>query len=138
MTIRRTPNSRKELFQNNLIDLLPRRNGVIPLPVELGLRDLDRGELFIRDLEASLVGVGVQFGVDPQARLGLRIPDQVHHNGPADQWATTPILRDMAEHAVFDLVPLAGPRGKMAHGNPQPCLLYTSTSPPDRTRSRMP
>src|SRR5580704_16645163 len=98
--------------------ILPWQDGVVPIPMELGPRDLDTSKLLIGHLEARLIGVGVQFGVDPQSCLGFRIPNQVHHDGSADQRPPTPILRDMAEHAVLDLVPLTGPRGEMAYGDP--------------------
>src|SRR5882724_12001819 len=44
----------------------------------------------------------------------MDVADQIDDDGPADQRTPTPILRDMAEHAVINLVPLARPGWKMA------------------------
>ena len=38
----------------------------------------------------------------------------------ADQGFATPVARDEAEQAVFDLVPFAGTRGEVTHGHLQP------------------
>src|ERR1700733_5393850 len=94
--------------------------------MELGPCDFYGSKLLIGNLEASLIRVGIQLGVDPQSRLGPRTPDQVHYHRSAHQRPTTPILRDMAEHPVLDLVPLAGPGREMAHGHPQPDLVGES------------
>ena len=40
--------------------------------------------------------------------------NQVYNHCPAFEWATTPIMRDVTEHPMFDLVPLARPRREMA------------------------
>src|SRR3954451_21518916 len=87
--------------------------------MEPGPLDLDGCEFLSCDLEPGLVGVGVKFGVDPQSRLGCGAPDQVHHYRSAYQRSPTPVLRDMTEHPVLDLVPLARARWEMAHGNPE-------------------
>ena len=40
-----------------------------------------------------------------------------------DQRAAPPVLRDVAEHPVFDLIPLARPRREVAHRDPQAGLI---------------
>src|SRR5208282_5974903 len=45
---------------------------------------------------------------DDQSFLRLGITDQIHNGLVAPERSTTPILRDVAEHPVLDLVPLAG------------------------------
>jgi hypothetical protein len=52
--------------------------------------------------------------------------DQVHHDLQAPQGLTTPILRDVAEHPVLDLIPLARTRWKVADRNRQADLIRKS------------
>jgi hypothetical protein len=35
-----------------------------------------------------------------------------------DQWAATPVLRDVAEQPMLDLVPLRDPRWRVRHADP--------------------
>ena len=56
----------------------------------------------------------VQFGFDPKASGCSRTADQVDNSLKCTQWFASPILRDVAEQAVLNLVPLAGPRREMA------------------------
>ena len=66
----------------------------------------------------------VKFGFDPKAGDRSRTADQVDNGFKCTQWFTSPILRDVAEQAVLNLVPFAGPRrqGKIA----KKCLLSVS------------
>src|SRR5688572_15078374 len=66
------------------------------------------GKLFVRHLEASLVGILVQLGPNVEPRSGGRATDQIDHNLAADQGAPAPVVGDVAEHAMLDRVPLAG------------------------------
>jgi hypothetical protein len=52
--------------------------------------------------------------------------DQVHHDLQAPQGHATPILRDMAEHPVLDLIPLARTRWEVADRNRQAKLIRES------------
>lgn len=78
--------------------------------------------LLIRDLSPSWIAVLVQFRANRQPRLYCRVTNEVDHL-PAHQRPTTPVLHDMAEHAVLDLVPLACPWREVAHRNGQPTLI---------------
>src|SRR3954470_13634716 len=52
--------------------------------------------------------------------------DQVHHDFQAPQGYPTPILRDMAEHPVLDLVPFTRTRWEVADRNRQTDLIGKS------------
>ena len=41
----------------------------------------------------------------------------------ADEWFASPVLGDVAEESVLDLVPFAGARREVAHGDTQPRLI---------------
>ena len=78
---------------------------------------LDRqgGQLFVGHLDPGFVNVLVESGLDLQALPGRGSGDQVHHHFPADQGTPSPVGRDVAEHPVLDLVPLARSRREVAH-----------------------
>src|SRR4051812_16211551 len=63
-------------------------------------------QLGVGHLDAFLVGVGVEFTADGQAGLGRRAGDEVDHDKAAGERRRTPVLRDVTEQAVLDLVPL--------------------------------
>jgi hypothetical protein len=72
------------------------------------------GKLIVRHLEAGLhleagfVGILVQLGTNVEPGFGGRAADQIDHDLAADQGTPAPVVGDVAEHAMFDLVPLAG------------------------------
>ena len=53
-----------------------------------------------------LIGIGVEFAADREAFLGRVRRDQLDDRGTAREGPAAPVLRDGAEQAVFDLVPL--------------------------------
>ena len=68
--------------------------------------DVERLHLGIADFDALLVGRGIERALDFQAGLGCRRGDQLDDGETIRQRAATPGLRDVAEQAVLDLVPL--------------------------------
>src|SRR4051812_14545280 len=63
-------------------------------------------DLGIADLDALLVGSLIENAFDFQSRLGRGCGDQLDDGGAALQWPAAPVLRDVAEQAMLDLVPL--------------------------------
>lgn len=61
------------------------------------------------------VDVLVKLSVRTQALLGGDAADELHHDLPRQQWPAAPVVGDVAEHSVFDLVPLARARWEVAH-----------------------
>ena len=60
----------------------------------------------------------VQFCFDLQSRSGYCMTNQFHDDLTIEQRTTTPVLRDLAEQAMLDFVPLARPWWEMANGSP--------------------
>ena len=75
--------------------------------------DVDGLEFLVGHFRFQWVLGVVQGRFDPQALFGAGVGDQVNNHFVADQRAAAPVLRDVAEHAVFDFVPFAGPRREM-------------------------
>src|SRR5271166_5153483 len=69
------------------------------------------GKLLVGHLEAR--GIFVQLGTNVEPLIGGRAANQIDHDLAADQRTPAPIVGDMAEHPMFDLVPLAGSRRHM-------------------------
>jgi hypothetical protein len=80
----------------------------------------------VRDLDTLWVAPLVELGLDPQSACGACVPDQVHDRLKSAERLASPVLRDVTEEAVFDLVPFAGARREVAHANAQ--LQFVSQS----------
>jgi hypothetical protein len=81
--------------------------------------DVERRHFRVGDLDALHVGVGVEFAAHAQACLRRRGSDQFDHGEAAGQRLATPVLRDVAEHPVLDLVPFRRAGRIVAHGERQ-------------------
>src|SRR5215469_10770041 len=91
------------------------RDGVIPVAVERGGFELHGGQFGICDLDPGWVGTRVQSRLDLQSSTRGGVADEVDDHLQADEWPAAPVLRDVAEQAVLDHVPLAGARRQVAH-----------------------
>ena len=83
----------------------------VPFAVKLIAFNHQRGELFIGDLDARRVRVFIKDGLDVQSLGGgaaAAAANQIDHHLPTDQWPASPVGGDVAEHAMFYLVPFAG------------------------------
>src|SRR5580658_3952834 len=69
--------------------------------------EVETRDLVVGDFDRFLVPVAVERGLDAQPRPCPRAPDQAHDRLDALQRSATPVLGDVAEHSVLDLVPLA-------------------------------
>src|SRR3954463_14117174 len=85
--------------------------------------DVEGDHLRLGDLDALGIGVGVEFAGDGEAGRRGRGGDQLDHGQATGQRATAPVLRDVAEEAVLDLVPLRGPGREVAHRDHQAGLV---------------
>jgi hypothetical protein len=68
--------------------------------------DVEGLHLGIADFDALLVGRGVERALDFQAGFCRRRSNQLDYRHAIDEWSPAPGLRDVAEQAVLDLVPL--------------------------------
>ena len=75
--------------------------------------------------------------IDPDVRSALVLDDESLHEElrVMTDWFTDVIARRACERSGIGAVVYRNPRSRLVI---DPCLLYTSPSPRDRTRSRMP
>src|SRR5687767_9694447 len=92
---------------------------IVPLAVEFGPFESKSSELGGGHLLPGGVLTLVQGRADLQTTFRPRVGNQINNDCMAHQGAPTPILGDLREHPVLDLVPLAGARRKVTHGNLQ-------------------
>ena len=81
--------------------------------------DGERGEFLIGDLDSFGVNIFIERCLDLQSFSSPGIADQIDDNLTADEGTPSPVGGDVAEHAVFDFVPLAGSRREMTNLNRQ-------------------
>ena len=60
----------------------------------------------VGDLDALLIGPLIERTLDLEPGFGRRRGDQLDHCSAADERFGAPVLRDVAEQPVLDLVPL--------------------------------
>ncbi len=68
--------------------------------------DVETVHLGSADLDAFLVGAGVERALDPQTGLGRRRADQLDDGKAIGERPAAPVLGDVAEQPVLNLVPL--------------------------------
>src|SRR4051812_6157564 len=88
--------------------LLAGAQAVVPFTMKLVPLEGQFSKLFVRHLEPSFVGILVQLGANVEPCFGGRAADQIDHDLAANQGASAPVVGDVAEHPMFDRVPLAG------------------------------
>ena len=67
---------------------------------------VERRHFLVGDLDALGIKVAVHFAENFEAGCGRGAGDQLDDNEQAEERGGAPILSDVAEHAVLDLVPL--------------------------------
>ena len=81
-----------------------------------GIRDdRKRRHFLVCHFDSGFISVLIKACLDLEALMRGGGPNQVNHDFPAEQGASPPVGRDMTEHAVLNLVPLARSWWKMAH-----------------------
>ena len=81
-------------------------DGVVPFRMERVAADVESFHFGVGDLDALLIGPLIECALYLEPGFGGRRGDQLDHCGAADEWLGAPVLRDVAEQAVLDLVPL--------------------------------
>jgi len=81
---------------------------VIPVAVKVVWLESECCQFRVGDLYASRIRSTIKFGSDLQACPCRCVGDQIEDDFVTDQWSTSPILGNVREHPVLDLVPLAG------------------------------
>ena len=77
--------------------------------MKLLTRECESSEFLLRDHAAFRIGLGVEFRLNRKAFLRGGVAEEFHDDLPARQRHGSPVGGDVAEHPVFDLVPLARP-----------------------------
>ena len=90
---------------------------IIPLTVEGVAGEVDGRHLGGIGFFTRLVGGFVALGFHFQSSVRGGSGDQFHDHFVTDQRLASPILRDVAEKPMLDLVPFAGGWGKMTHAD---------------------
>src|SRR6266566_5417916 len=96
---------------------------VVPVAVEVVAVNVHGLHLLVRDSATRRVLSPVQTTDDSEAFRGGRAGDQVDDRLVVPQRLTSPVRGNEREQAVFDLVPLAGARREMTHGQRPPRLV---------------
>jgi hypothetical protein len=71
--------------------------------------EFDTGEFFIGDLDSYRIVSAVEFSANHLSLSRGGVGDPLDDHFMTDKWTTAPVLGDVAEHAVLDLVPLTRP-----------------------------
>ena len=79
------------------------------------LFQVEPGHLRGRYFDSGGIGSLCQFCLDLEPCGGPGVGNQMDDGLIADQRSCPPVLGDEGEHAVFDLIPLAGSRRKMRY-----------------------
>jgi hypothetical protein len=84
------------------------------------------------------VALDVERAFDLQAGLGGRRGNQLDHGHAIDEGAPAPGLRDVAEQAMLDLIPLRGARRIMMDMEPEAGLVGEFCNSTFHSRTRVP
>src|SRR5271166_2020540 len=99
--------------------LIARRNAVIPFWMERVAGYVEARHFRVGDLDALCIGVAIEPAGNLQTGFRRGVGDQCDDDEEAGQRHGAPVLRDVAEHAMLDLVPLRCPRRIMADHDDQ-------------------
>lgn len=96
---------------------------VVPVSLEFASFDTELVHFVVTDLAPLVVLILVEPTVNLKAGCGPGRPDQLDDNLQRFEGNALPFARDVTEDAMFDLVPLARPGGKMANLDDHPRLV---------------
>ncbi len=86
---------------------------VVPVAVKAMPLEAYRRQLRIGDGDATRVLAAVEFRPNAESGPTVRRANEAHDRGQVDEWGAAPIHRDVREHPMLDLVPLARTRRKV-------------------------
>ena len=91
---------------------------VVPIAMEFITADLDLGQFLIGHLDHGWISSGIQLSVNGQTSRGGGRGDEVYDGLETAERLATPVLADVGEEAMLDLVPLAGAGRKVTNHDP--------------------
>ena len=80
-------------------------------------------ELLLRHDSSFHVGIRVEFSMDCESFFRRCVRDELNDDFPTHERHRSPVCRDVAEHPMFDLVPLARARRVVRDGDRETCLI---------------
>ncbi len=83
-----------------------RMERVVPLAVKVGMRDEQRVHLGVGHLDTDGVFPSIELGLDGEPCGRAHAPNERHHGFSVDQRTPAPVLGDVTEEPVLNLVPL--------------------------------
>ena|SRR5271157_4689325 len=94
-----------------------RADNVVPFAVKSAGSDVHGLHFSLGNLAAFVIGFGIELGLHDESCLCTSRTDQIDDDLVRFKGLPSPIAGDVTEHTVFDLVPLAGTRWKVADFN---------------------
>src|ERR687892_392322 len=97
-------------------------DGVVPIAMTLRACDDDVLHLGVRHFDADRIGASIECGADGQPGRRAHTANELDDGLSIDERPAAPVFGDVAEEAMFDLVPLGGAGWEMrdADGEPGP------------------
>src|SRR6266568_2442411 len=92
-------------------------DSIIPFAVEVVTGEVDGLHVGIGHLDAGRISVLIEFATNLQTGLRCRCCDELDDDLMADERFAAPVAGDEREEAMLDLVPFAGARRQMTHGD---------------------
>ena len=86
--------------------LLAGSDGVVPFGVKLVASDVEARHLGVADFNALLIMACVEHALDLQAGRSGGGADQLDNSEAVGERSAAPVLRDVAEQPMLDLIPL--------------------------------
>src|ERR1039458_8929220 len=99
------------------------RDFIVPLTVEVVPPQVNLRHLRIRDFDPRRISPVINFRMDSQPFPCGGSGNQTDDHFQTGEGLPSPVLADEGEQAVFNLVPFAGPRRKVAHCDGQSGLV---------------
>src|SRR5258705_10391502 len=94
-----------------------RADRIVPFAMEGVAFEIDGIHFGVGHLDAGWIGVLIEFATNLQTSLRRCCSDQLDDDLMADERFAAPVAGDEREQAMLDLVPLAGARGQVTHGD---------------------
>ena len=102
---------------------MSRADGVIPFRMERIADKVETFHLGLADLDALAIAAGIEGALDLETGLGGRGPDEFDHSKAIRERPASPVLGDVAEQPVLDLVPLRCARRIMMDVDHEPGIV---------------
>ena len=100
-----------------------RQNLAVPFAMKSIASEVDQAHLFVRDLDPRRIGAVVNLGMDFQSLSRGGCGNLTHEHLQTYERFPAPVFADEGKQAVFNLVPFAGSRRKVTHGDGDPGLV---------------